>query len=284
MDRAKPTEPQTKFKGGLAELGLDGRQLVSTEPPELWSAGHNDRMNTSYRETQQQQPEINPTRTALWRRQEPAGRRFKVLLAPPNGGAWKLADWCSRHSLADPGQICYCSSTVLRVESLWHCPNALSGGNSWTDQHQVQETSTSTRAPLGARGLFGRPSILPACPSGTPDQPQGLHGLNRHLRFLPPFAWDKIHVFVWHSGNAPRGGEVGSPGFNLPVNRNQGASKQAADNTQLYWVNWKRTHHTARKGLFSGLQHRQPDTTSLQQCTHTGLGMDTSLGGVNFLI
>lgn len=172
---------------------MAGRQLVGTGLPKLWSAVHKDRVRTGYRETEKQQSEINPTRTGLW-----APRASREMVQGATGssqrGAWKQVDWWSRHSLADPGQICYCSSTMLGVESLWHCPNALSGGNSWTDQHQVQETSTSTRAPLGVPALFGRPGILPAYPSGTPGQPQGLHGLNRHLCFLPPFAWGKIHV------------------------------------------------------------------------------------------
>lgn len=115
----------------------------------------------------------------------------------------------SHHSLADPGQICYCSLTMLGVESPWHCPNALSGGNSWTDQRQGQETPASTRAPLRAPAPFRRPSILPAYPLETPDQPQGIHGLNRPLYFLPPFARGKTHILCvafWQHSQGQGGG------------------------------------------------------------------------------
>ena len=45
---------------------MAGRQLVSMEPPKLWSAVHNEGVRTRYRETKKQQPEINPTRIGLW--------------------------------------------------------------------------------------------------------------------------------------------------------------------------------------------------------------------------
>lgn len=44
---------------------MAGRQLVSMEPPKLWSAAHKG-VRTSYREIKRLQHEINPIRTGLW--------------------------------------------------------------------------------------------------------------------------------------------------------------------------------------------------------------------------
>lgn len=128
----------------------------------------------------------------------------------------------------------------MGVESPQHCPTALSGGNSWTDRHQVQETSTSTRAPLGGPALLGRPSILPACPPptpGTPGQSSCTHSLSRHLYFLtPPCLGQNTSSLcgILATLVGGRGGERGggSPRFHLPVNRKQGAGRQAVDKQQ----------------------------------------------------
>ena len=203
---------------------MAGGQLVSPEPPKLWSAVHKEGVRTRYRETKKQQPEIHPTRTGLW-----PPRASREMVREPGSRLTST----SHHPLADPGKICSCSLTMLGAESPRHCPNPLSGGNSWTDQHQGQETPTPTSAPLRAPALFGRPSILPAYPLETPDQAQGIHSLNIPLYFLPPFARGKTHVLRAAFWQHSWGREEGSPGFNLPVNRNQGASKQETGETQL---------------------------------------------------
>lgn len=64
---------------------MAGRQLVSTEPPKLWSAVHTEGGRTRYRETKKQQPEINPTRKGCG---PPTASRETVQ------GAWKQVDGC----------------------------------------------------------------------------------------------------------------------------------------------------------------------------------------------
>lgn len=169
-DYTKPLNLKPRGRGVWQSwTWMAGGQLGSMEPQKLGSA-----VNKGVR-TCLGKPKSNCLKSTQPGHSDQAGKPFKVPLAPPN---WELeaGDWYNRSSPADPGQVCYCSSAVLGVESPRHCPAALSGGSSWRDQHRVQETSASTRAPLRGSTLYGRSSILPVWPPGTPGQPQ------RHLQ------------------------------------------------------------------------------------------------------
>lgn len=150
-----------------------GGQLVSMEPQKLWISCAQKSENM-LRENKKQQPENQPNQDGPWgtKTTQENGSRCHWLLPT---GSLEAGDWYSHNSLADPGQIFHCSSTMLGVESPWHCPTALSGGNSWRNQHQAQETSTSTRAPLKTPPYMGSPASClpgPQGPQPTPRHPQ----------------------------------------------------------------------------------------------------------------
>lgn len=182
-----------------------------------WSAGshrssglavHREGVRTNYRETKKQQPDINPTRTGLWDTKNKQGNGSRCHWLLPTGSL-EAGDWFSRCSLADPGQTCHCSSTMLGVESLWHCPTALSGGNSRTDQHQCRKPQPPPGLPSGPLPYLGGPASclpVPWGPLANPEASIVRTDIPISCLHLPR---EKYKFFVWHFGNGPGVGRWG---------------------------------------------------------------------------
>lgn len=92
-------------------------QLVSMEPQKLWISCV-QRSEDKLRETKERQPKINQPGQDFGA-QRASRETVQGATGSSHLGAWKqVTKWYSHHSLADPGQICYCSSMMLGVESL----------------------------------------------------------------------------------------------------------------------------------------------------------------------
>lgn len=143
-DCAKPTEPQTGGAGGLPKLDLE-RQAGSWSARSLSGSESAVHRGGGRQATGKPKGHSHPSQDGPWdtKSQQRHGSRCHRLLPTMSLEAG------DRHSTAPELTLTYCPPTALGGESTRHCLTALSRGSSWTDRHQVQETSTSTKAPLG---------------------------------------------------------------------------------------------------------------------------------------